>query len=507
MELQLKKEKYFHYEPLGLRKEAQEETVETLIPDYYAEVSRVVDASGCLYVEKSEVNGAQVSVSASVMMTLLYTSQEEKELKSFTYHIPLQTNISVQDADLAKCNVCGALQMSEVQVVNPRKLTTHLVVQWQSSCYEEAWIPACSQIEEQTEYGIETLCRDYDMAMIEAVREQEFSFSDSFALNSDEAQSILKSSTIVRVDEAKALGSKVVIKGTVCADVLYETADNRILHSTAQLPFSQIIEGIEAPEEEIRVEANACPVSAQYGIESEDFSSVGRSINAKISMRLFVLIRRKRQICAIADLYSTRYDLESENENVLVSSLPQYALRDVPVEVSLEVGTASKPLCAEVKMGEVSQSLNVDGTIQCRSNAEVRLIYCDESGMPFSVVRRQEVVFSLESGENLTVSACRIAPCDIAVTMQDDIAVVKFTARFSLFSQQQMRYFCLRSVRAEEHKSEENMPSLVLRVLREGEKLWDIAKQYRTTMQDILDANDVEQWQDLIGKLLLIPHS
>ena len=53
MELQLKQEKFFHYEPLELHKEVQEESVETLIPDYFAEVSRVVDASGCLYVESS----------------------------------------------------------------------------------------------------------------------------------------------------------------------------------------------------------------------------------------------------------------------------------------------------------------------------------------------------------------------------------------------------------------------------------------------------------------------
>ncbi len=507
MELQLKQEKFFHYEPLELHKEVQEESVETLIPDYFAEVSRVVDASGCLYVESSEVSGNEVRVSANVIMTLLYTAQEEKELKSYTYQVPLQTTVDLKGATVAKADICGNLQMTEVRVVNPRKLNTHIVVQWQITPYEEAWVSACNQIEGQSDFAIETLCREYETAMIEAIREQEFSFSDSFTLNSDEAQNILKSTTAAKVEEVKILGSKVVVKGTVCADILYETADGQVLHSTAQLPFSQITEGVDAPEEEMKASANVSIISSQYGIEGEDFSATGRTVNAKLSMRLFILLRRKRTVCAIADLYSTKFDLQSENKSYMLSALPQSIVHDVAVQVSLEVGTASKPLCAQVQMGEVAQSVNADGTVQCRSVAQVRLIYCDESDMPFSVVRKQEVTFDWEKGENLTVFACPISPCDIMVTVQDDVAIVRFTAQFVVSTQQKVRYLCLQSVRAENRDEAEHEPSVVLRMLQEGEKLWDIAKQYRTTMQSILDANDAQQWQDLIGKLLLIPHA
>lgn len=55
-------------------------------------------------------------------------------------------------------------------------------------------------------------------------------------------------------------------------------------------------------------------------------------------------------------------------------------------------------------------------------------------------------------------------------------------------------------------KKDENIPSLVLRAMKQGERLWDIAKLYRTTVEAILAANELkEESAAVIGKLLLIP--
>ena len=48
-------------------------------------------------------------------------------------------------------------------------------------------------------------------------------------------------------------------------------------------------------------------------------------------------------------------------------------------------------------------------------------------------------------------------------------------------------------------------PSIVLRMVGEGERLWDIAKSYGTTAADILQANALEDGCPAAGQLLLIP--
>ena len=66
---------------------------------------------------------------------------------------------------------------------------------------------------------------------------------------------------------------------------------------------------------------------------------------------------------------------------------------------------------------------------------------------------------------------------------------------------------CLTALSAEEETcAEEKTPSLVLRAIDAGQQLWDVAKQYRTTVEDILAANELTDGTDLvIGQMLLIP--
>jgi hypothetical protein len=48
-------------------------------------------------------------------------------------------------------------------------------------------------------------------------------------------------------------------------------------------------------------------------------------------------------------------------------------------------------------------------------------------------------------------------------------------------------------------------PSIVLRQVGAGESLWQIAKAYTTTRQEILEANGIEGEEPQPGALLLIP--
>ena len=48
-------------------------------------------------------------------------------------------------------------------------------------------------------------------------------------------------------------------------------------------------------------------------------------------------------------------------------------------------------------------------------------------------------------------------------------------------------------------------PSIVLRLAEAGETLWQIAKTYKTTKQEIALANEISEETELAGQLLLIP--
>ena len=95
----------------------------------------------------------------------------------------------------------------------------------------------------------------------------------------------------------------------------------------------------------------------------------------------------------------------------------------------------------------------------------------------------------------------------ITVGKRVDGVELRFPVTFAVSVAETPCYPCLQSLEAEEcGKKDENVPSLVLRAMKQGERLWDIAKLYRTTVEAILAANELkEESAAVIGKLLLIP--
>ena len=85
---------------------------------------------------------------------------------------------------------------------------------------------------------------------------------------------------------------------------------------------------------------------------------------------------------------------------------------------------------------------------------------------------------------------------------------LRFTAVFNLCSIETATCGCLVSLSAEPTEPDADAPSLILRALREGETLWDVAKQYRTTAEAILSANELTDGVlPEAGRMLLIPRS
>ena len=61
------------------------------------------------------------------------------------------------------------------------------------------------------------------------------------------------------------------------------------------------------------------------------------------------------------------------------------------------------------------------------------------------------------------------------------------------------------SVVGERTRGEGEQPSVVLRMAVPGEQLWDIAKLYGTTAEEIMRANELQEEELPRGKMLLIP--
>ena len=99
MELELKFAELACCEPVGDLVTTQEESMETAIPEYCPDIARIVDTVGQLRLREKHPAGQQLTMGGSVVLTVLYTSEESAGLRSLSMEVPF--SCQVEDKRLA----------------------------------------------------------------------------------------------------------------------------------------------------------------------------------------------------------------------------------------------------------------------------------------------------------------------------------------------------------------------------------------------------------------------
>lgn len=510
MELELKKERFACYRALPQLCDTHEETAETIVPDYLPDIARIVEAHGCLFLRSREISDGRASVSGQLRMTLLYMAEDTQALRSFEYTLPLEYTMEGRVGEGAADSCLeGRICASDVRMLNPRKIFTRVGVELMLTPYAPCTLTVCSGVCEQESYGIETLCEKREIPMIRAVREKDFVFADEILLSGtkEPIRELLRSKCELRTTDCKEIGNKLILKGTVQLEVLYLDAGGHIAQACSELPFSQILDGLTEEEGEVSARAALCLTGAEVRIGSESEPDNDRSISLRLSISAFAVLSELRSVCCVADLYSTSFDLSARTESVELSGDAAVIMREQLVREKLETGAEVQTvLSTDVTFSSAGVSGSGEDS-ELRAAANLRVLYLDENDAPLLSERRVEVLLKTDLPTAGRVSVRNVCTGDISAAIGADGVELRFPVIFTLSVAETPCYPCLMALQAEKRAEDTgNTPSLVLRAMKQGERLWDIAKQYRTTVDAILAANELaEDAAAAVNQLLLIP--
>ena len=149
MELELKFAELACCEPVGDLITTQEESMETAIPEYCPDIARIVDTVGQLRLREKHPAGQQLTMGGSVVLTVLYTSEESAGLRSLSMEVPF--SCQVEDKRLADCDavcVTGRLLLAEAKAVTARKLYLRVMPEFTVSGYARRRQRLCCGTEE-----------------------------------------------------------------------------------------------------------------------------------------------------------------------------------------------------------------------------------------------------------------------------------------------------------------------------------------------------------------------
>ena len=508
MELELKTAGFETYDTGAETTLTQEETAETIVPDYCPDIARIITTEGLVCLHSRELREGRAELSGTVRVTVLYTPEGEGGVRTLEFAIPFTVESDGRSlGDCAALTAETSAELLETRMLNPRKVFTHCKLVTRLTGYRRLTLNVCTDVAAEERLRIQKRQAQQHAVLLTHICEKDFTFTEDlkFSPGREGAAELLTSRVTATVTEAKVVGSKLVFKGLFTVGLLYRTAEGRCCSTSGELPFSQIMEA-EGAGEGAMASVQLQLTGSDFQIDGDD--PEGRQVAVTIYCHASAMLRQERELTLLQDLYSTAYDMTYDASPLVLTGFWEPMTRRQTVREVLEIGVVADSLLSQSgTCGPVSVSREGELTV-LRTGAAVRVLYLDEGGVPLVAERCVEVRTQLELPEDCRVSAWAVCPEEVQASLGDRGIEVRFPVDFRIEAEARGRRVCISAAKLDPDtpKDLSAAPSLVLRCLGRQETAWELAKRYNSTIPMVLAANDLEAEGDLPReKLLLIP--
>ena len=480
----------------------REETLETIVPDAYPDILRLIDTQGKVVLKSKEATDGRVTLTGTARLTVLY--QPDGGTGPCRLEVSIPFSVTAEDRRLTSAcvvTVVPRVSSADTRTINPRKVLTRVEVAVCIKAFCAGTTVLCTGVhsEEDSAEEWKQVHRPY---CVTAVQEKQVTFEDNLSIPAGRpaAEELISNRVELTCYESKLIGNKLIFKGDAVVKLLYRPIGGGLDAADFTLPFSQIAEVVGVGEEGNCV-VDVCLHGAEFSLGGD-----GRTVSVSLSMLAQAVVREEREIELLADMYSTRYSVKAERAPYTYfvrcnAGIGRQTVRQL-IETGIAVQSVVDSYCLVGQMAQKREGNQLNLTADLILTA----VCVTEDGACCAMSRRLEVSCPVEIPEEQRCSfECRCG--EMIATPTADGVEVRFPVDFPYFCIQEGQGMVVREVHAAEEgeESADTKPSIVLRVLQSGECLWDIAKRYGTTVGDLMNANEIETGQPAVGTLLLIP--
>ena len=503
MELSLNQQYLNYYETVLVRTLTHEETMEAIVPDAKPDILSIADTEGQVNLKVKQAQEERCEMSGVIGLAVIYLPEGGTGLQRMDANIPF---VAAFDdgviSSAARLVTEPKVVRAETRLLNPRKILVRVEVSIVLRVFLPRSTAICAQAEAEPALGLEQRSSTESAYLMTAVEEKTFFINEDLSIPSSRpaAASVLKFRSGLLSGESKLIGNKLVFKGELLLQIVYLCAEGGVEQLPFTLPFSQIME-INGAGAETDTSVCIYQTEAECQVSSED----GRTFQFSIGLIGQITVSEKRNYSMLRDIYSTEQLLETEEKSYRFALLQERGERTQNLREIIETPILPVHVMdAYTTTGPVQQSQEGNQRIST-CDVTVHLLFEGDDGSVNQISQDFQVSQTLEGGaDSFCHASFRVVNEVAAVPVAAGIEVrILLTFSYETLVAQTCVAVC--DIRlAGERERRNTQPSLVLRSVAD-ESLWDIAKHYGITRQDVIQANDLDSDEHLCGKVLLIP--
>lgn len=489
-------------------KKVDDVTVEgdVIIPDVKPDILNAINTNGTVCVYKKEIMDGKVRLDGSINLYIMYLPDNESDCVrsintslDFTHIMDIEEareNMTFEDDILIKSIEC--------RVLNGRKVNIKANMNISVKLYSNENIEIISEIENNPD--MQLLNNTFEVnSMLGRGTTKVYAKENISIDNIDEVAEIMKMNLNISNKDIKISYNKVLAKADLNVKIMYLTEDNRINVAKSQIPIMGFVDIPNVSEE------NIC--DTRYSIKNvvlkpNNTETHGIYIEAQIELTCSAY--EKKEMNIIQDLYSPEKEVKFKQKEINAMTGKENIKDLVQINEQVQIPEIIGHRLYDVEVNPMITSENIlNDKIVYDGNVELKFMFEAETTAMIDI-KTIELPFNLSTDVKKIDKQSNLST-NISASTQDFIIGqngnidCRVNLEFEISVSKSRTVNIIEDLNIEESTTEKNY-SMVIYFVKQGDTLWEIAKKFRSTVEDIAEVNGIEDANKIkIGQQLFIP--
>lgn len=484
------------------------------VPDAKPDVGRMIQNKGQMQIGEVRLGDGQAHLKGTLNVDLLYVDEERGKVYSLSAKLPMEESINL-DGIVSGDKICLKWEIEDLSlhIIHSRKLNIKAIVTFYAVVDELTGIRLPVDIDDNT---ISVKKKNMEFLNLAIHKKDTFRTKEEITLASNKPNiaQLLWHNMEVRGVDLRPEENMIKVKGEIFLFVLYEGDDegNPVQWLEYALPFNGEVEcSGSSPDMIPNIEFSV----VNQGVEVKpDADGEERMLVADVVLELDMKLYSEEQHQVILDVYTPVRECIPRGkremlESLLVRNFSRCRLSD-RIEVKETQGKILQ-ICHSQGRVKVDQTRIVENGILAEGIVHMKVLYIVgnddmpfysmETMIPFSHVIEargitEESIYYLRTDlEQLSTTMVDSNEIEVKATVSLNVLVIRCQEEL-VIDQVQEKPLDMKKIRS--------MPGITVYMVKQGDSLWDIAKRFYTTVDEICGLNELKDDRIQPGQPLLL---
>ena len=500
MELETTRENIIVNKLINQKKETIIVEGDIIVPDVKPDVLSIINTTGTVCICKKETLDEKIKLEGNINLNIIYLADAQTDfIRSLNTILDFTKIIDINKCK-SKMNLRNNIHIKNIEckILNGRKINIKVILEADVSIFSNEDINILKDI--NNNQNIQILNSNVSINNLIGTGCCRATAKDTIEVpNGDILEEILKTSININNKETKVSYNKVLIKADSNVKIMYLTDQQQIKVINSTIPIMGFIDISNISESDI--------LSCEYEIKNiiiKINSNEKNSIYVEIEFEINCDAMNTINLELIQDMYLPTKELQFSMKEISTISNKKQIKKIYSIKNDILIPEISNGVLYDVDIiPNLSNTSNLNGKIVYDGDLELNFIFAKEvdNGRLETINYKMPFTFEIENEE---ITSNKIINTNLNIVdsefniVTNSAGTINFRIELEfetdMYSNANINLIDKINVNENEIK---DIPSMIIYIVKKEDTMWNIAKKYRTTTEEIVNINNLENPSDL----------